>query len=195
MNHPLMVIAFTLLRRDGMTPEDGEAGILSFAALKVVRHRESEASFALAHRVYDRDQQQGPGVYADMRALLSPGCLVIGEAPPEPAPLLDDNEVQRRCHDGMLTGLPMIGAEEPPNVSAMVLRGLDKRMAGMAENHDIPLTGDDASTVQRARGLADRVQALWLTWLCTCCDYEEVEPLAAALGAWRRIEAARPLPF
>ena len=181
MHHPRHVVAFALVRDNGDISSSA-----NFTALR--RKGGRDFAFQCRHRVYRGGDRGDP--FADLRAHVPDTALLIGEAPvSEPS----------RTHLGdeqfILTADPPADPSAPPVSPMILLRNCESRIQGLAEAFDIPMAALDDPVEQRVRRLADRAQALWLTWAITHIPPNEQHVAIAAFRAWRVIEDARPIGF
>jgi len=84
------------------------------------------------------------------------------------------------------------GALASPNT--VVLHGQEQQLEELAQAFGIPLADPDAPIVQHARRLADRAQAVWLTYIVTHLGWRDRFQALAAFCLYQESGAARPMP-
>src|SRR5690606_8865222 len=140
------------------------------------------------HQVFRGSDTGDP--LAEMRELVPATALLIGEA--------TGSERSRSAFDDeqfLLTAGPPADPAAPLDSPMLLLRNCETRIQGLAEAFGIPMAALDEPIHQQARRLAERSQALWLTWAITHLTGCSQRLAITAFRAWRAIEEARPVPF
>jgi len=178
MQYPNCIIAFAILRKSN-------GAIRSYAASRTIKGPDAHYRFELFYETFA--DEQGDDLLAKMCSLIPKGALVVGE--------VQGGEVSSGTEQVASIALPMVeeGALAIPNT--VVLQGHEQQLEELAEAFGIPLADPDAPLVQQARRLADRAQALWLTYIVTHLGWRDRFQSLAAFCSYQESGAARPMPF